>query len=81
MSRQADIVRLLLDRGANPEATDSDGETALMLAARRGYDDILQLLLAYHADARRKDSLGRAALYFAYAFGHERAVDVLENAL
>ena len=44
--RHTDIVRLLLDAGANPRLTDRDGNTPLKLAQARGYADIQRLLAA-----------------------------------
>ena len=38
------MVRLLLDKGADVEAKDSDGCTALYEAARAGRDAVVRLL-------------------------------------
>lgn len=40
----ADIVELLLAHGADPEKSDSDGETAGDIAVARKHDDIFSLL-------------------------------------
>jgi ankyrin repeat protein len=47
----ADLVRLLLDRGADVQAT-AEGETALSLAAKRGETPVTKLLRAAAAAAR-----------------------------
>ncbi len=54
---RAHIVALLLDRGADPEATDSRGNTVLHLAAQEGARETVELLLRRGANvnARRKD--------------------------
>jgi ankyrin repeat protein len=39
-----EIVRILLDAGADPAITDRDGVTALEHARRRGFDEIAALL-------------------------------------
>ncbi len=44
-----DMVKLLLDCGANVNLQDDDGSTALMVAAEHGHVDITRLLLS-HAD-------------------------------
>ncbi|RPB21249.1 ankyrin, partial [Terfezia boudieri ATCC MYA-4762] len=45
-SGHADVVRLLLEKGANIEATRSDdGATALDSAAYSGHADVVRLLL------------------------------------
>ena len=46
---------LLLDRGANIEAKDTNGNTALRLAVVEGHEDIAQLLLDRRADIEAKD--------------------------
>jgi len=57
--KRTEIVSLLLDRGADPEATDSQGNTALHLAAHEGSPEIVDTLLRHgvNVNARRKDGL------------------------
>ncbi|MNR77752.1 Ankyrin repeats (3 copies) [compost metagenome] len=43
---QQEIVRLLLEHGANPHMTDKYGKTPLTLAQEKGYTEIAQLLIA-----------------------------------
>lgn len=43
---QQEIVRLLLEHGANPHMTDKYGKTPLTLAQEKGYTDIARLLVA-----------------------------------
>ncbi|MNB83953.1 Ankyrin repeats (3 copies) [compost metagenome] len=44
--KQQEIVKLLLDHGANPHMTDKYGKTPLELARKKGYHAIAELLLA-----------------------------------
>lgn len=44
--RQQQIVKLLLDNGANPGMTDKHGKTPLQLAKEKGYSEIVDLLIA-----------------------------------
>lgn len=46
------MVKLLLERGANPVAPNHDGATPLHAAAFRGYDQIAQLLLERGANPK-----------------------------
>ena len=50
------MVRLLLEKGADLEAKDSNRETALHKAAFRGYEAVVRLLLEKGADRKAKNS-------------------------
>ncbi|AXO19131.1 TPA: ankyrin repeat domain-containing protein [Providencia stuartii] len=43
--KQQQIVKLLLDHGANPHMTDKYGKTPLELAREKGYHEIAELLI------------------------------------
>jgi hypothetical protein len=45
-AKQQEIVKLLLDHGANPHMTDKYGKTPLTLAREKGYHQIAELLVA-----------------------------------
>ncbi len=45
-AKQQEIVKLLLDHGANPHMTDKYGKTLLELAREKGFNAIADLLLA-----------------------------------
>ena len=45
-----EIVRLLLDYGADVAARGSDDSTPYQLATRNGFDDIAKLLLEHGAE-------------------------------
>jgi ankyrin repeat protein len=38
-------VKLLLEKGANPNIVDERGRTAMEIASEKGYDDLVMLLL------------------------------------
>ena len=44
-----EVVRLLLEHGANVDAKDNDRETALQVAARHGHDEVVELLRKHGA--------------------------------
>ena len=58
-------VDVLLTYGANVDATNSDGWTALIKATAAGYSDVVRRLLAKGADITIEDSLGRSAPMYA----------------
>ena len=50
-------VEALLDRGADVDAKDIDGRTALMLAIQNGHLDVVKALIAKGADVNAKDNV------------------------
>lgn len=63
---RADIARLLLDAGANPNAADALGNTPLLILPQGdAQGEMCRLLLSRGADARAKDSFGDTALHKA----------------
>ncbi len=84
------IVELLLEHNADPNVTDEEGNTPLMLAASRGhvggrewlcigqeYVETIRLLLKHGATADQKGSRGRTALHDAATYGYHTIVDGL----
>jgi ankyrin repeat protein len=64
---QPETTRLLLQRGADPNASDKKGSTALTGAAFKGQPQVVKLLLEHgaNADAALKDGTRRTPLYIA----------------
>src|SRR5690606_26408862 len=66
-----ELVRLLLEAGADPEIANADGQTPLMLAARDGVAEIAELLLEHGASVDPVEQWrGQSALIWAAARGH-----------
>eukprot|EP01059_Diplonema_ambulator_P021446 TRINITY_DN3562_c0_g1_i1.p1 TRINITY_DN3562_c0_g1~~TRINITY_DN3562_c0_g1_i1.p1 ORF type:complete len:1494 (+),score=451.06 TRINITY_DN3562_c0_g1_i1:64-4482(+) len=57
----ADLVLQLLSQGVNIDKTDSNGETALHIAARNGSAEVAEVLLTHGANTTIKSSEGRCA--------------------
>lgn len=72
-----DVVELLLDRGANLEATDDLGRRALQGAAFHGRTEVAGLLLDRGAAINACDWSWQTALSEAAAHGHEATVALL----
>lgn len=51
--------QLLLRSGAQPNVTQSDGQTPLHIAARSGNANMVRLLLSEKADPRIRSNVGR----------------------
>ncbi|MBS1706788.1 MAG: ankyrin repeat domain-containing protein [Armatimonadetes bacterium] len=67
----AEIVRTLLDAGADVDTTQDGGFTPLMGAAQNGNQEIIDLLLARGADSTRKDDNGKSAVDHAWDAGKQ----------
>jgi len=65
LTRARQAVRLLLDRRADPHATDAYGVTALMYAAENIAVALVRLLLEHGVDPNFRDATGNTALILA----------------
>lgn len=74
-------VKRLLKDGAYINATNSDGKTALNLAAFWGYTRIPMLLLSYNANLDIQDNNGYTALMSAFTFDSAYKKHKYENKL
>lgn len=70
-------VDKLLAHGADVNAQDADGDTALHGAAQTGNTAILKRLLDYGADANVKNKQGGTPLMWAAVYGHQGAAQLL----
>ncbi len=75
---QLDVVKLLLDRGADVNARDSRGYTPLLSASEMGHLDIVKQLLEGGADVNARDSHGYTPLLLASQMGY---LDVVKHLL
>lgn len=72
--RSTDIASALIEHGADVNAVNAHGVTALMIAAARGNIPMLGLLLEAGADPARKSEAGKTALDIAHDNLNEDAV-------
>jgi ankyrin repeat protein len=79
-ARDGDVreVRLLLEAGADPDATDADGRTAVTHAAYGGHASVVRTLLDAGADVDRQDASRANSLL---STGETGLLDVLEEVL
>jgi ankyrin repeat protein len=71
------VVKLLLERGAELEAKDSDSRTPLLWATISGHEAIIKLLLERGAELEAKGSYSLTPLLYAALHGHEAVVKLL----
>ena len=72
-------MKWALCNGADVNAKDGDGKTALLWAARNGNEKAVTLLLKAGADANAMDCYGNTALVWAVRHGNEKAVELLKQ--
>lgn len=70
-------VEKLLAHGADVNAPDADGDTALHGAAQTGNTEIMKRLLDKSADPNAKNKQGGTPLMWAAVYGHEDAAQLL----
>ncbi|XP_042441115.1 E3 ubiquitin-protein ligase XBAT33-like [Zingiber officinale] len=74
----AEIVMMLLEKGADLNLRNICGQTPLMEACCSGRWEVVQTLLLYRCNVSKVEFLsGRTALHFAAAGGHARCIRLL----
>ena len=71
-----ELVKRLLDNGADAKATNSYGNTALMSAAVYGTNELVELLLP-KSNAKATNNNGRSTLMYAAYRGRNKMVELL----
>lgn len=74
-----EIVKILLENGADVYAKTGAGNTALMKASEGGYIEAVSMLVEMGADVNAKDNWGMTALMKARQRGHEAVVRLIIN--
>jgi len=72
-----EVVKLLLEHGADPNVKNRDGKTPLHNAASEGHLEVVKLLLERGADPNVKDDDGNTPLHNAAWRGHLEVVKLL----
>jgi ankyrin repeat protein len=72
-------VKALLDHGADVNARNEGGITALMIAAATNQADLAGLLIGAGADQSAKDETGKTALGMARDKGNDAVIKLLEQ--
>ncbi|MBD2744760.1 ankyrin repeat domain-containing protein [Coleofasciculus sp. FACHB-1120] len=78
--KRAEVVKMLVEAGANINLKGKDGRTALMWAALPGYADATQALIEAGADLDARDDEGNTAMMLAEARRHPKIVRLLKQA-
>ncbi|KAJ3564760.1 hypothetical protein NP233_g8076 [Leucocoprinus birnbaumii] len=68
------VIRILLDKGANIEAPNKNSKTPIHLAALNGHAGVVNLLLDAGAKINARDSNGQTPIHLAAANGQDEMV-------
>lgn len=79
VSGHRNIGLTLLQNGAEVNAQDKDGKTALMIAIVNGHLDLLEILLKKNADIKLKNEYGKTAYDMALSSEKRRIIKVLTD--
>jgi len=71
------IVQMALEIGADIEAQDEKGKTALHWASERGHVHVVDMLLAHGANLENRTYAGWSPLHFAAQQGHQEIIRIL----
>lgn len=74
---RADIVRSIIETGANVNAINNSGDTAAILAAYNNYPEVIKLLASHGANLDIYGHDGGTALIWAAKKGHVEVVRIL----
>jgi ankyrin repeat domain-containing protein 50 len=72
-----DICKLLIEKGADIQATTQNGETPLLSAAGLGRWAVVDFLVARGSDLNATDNSGHSALYYAMLTNEEEVIVAL----
>lgn len=79
VKKNALLVKLLLDKKANPNVADQNGSTALHFSVIFSYEEIIELLMEAKADINLKDNRGNSALDYANITGNKKITQLLKQ--
>ncbi|XP_074149346.1 ankyrin repeat domain-containing protein 27 [Sminthopsis crassicaudata] len=74
---RADLVSLLLKRGADVDAKNAHRTVPLHLACQKGHFQVVKSLMDFNAKQNKKDSSGNTPLIYACMHGHHESAALL----
>jgi len=77
LRKDIETAKKIIEKGADVNQKDKDGNTALIYASKNEYIDIVNALLEKGADVNQKDKDGNTALIYASSYGYIDIVNAL----
>ena len=71
------LVKLLLEKNANPNLTDQNNSTALHFSVIFNQQEIIELLMKHNANPNIKDNRGNTALDYAKITNNNKFIQLL----
>jgi len=82
IERNKDMVKILIEAGADVNVQSKDGQTALVVVVGAGDEELAEILVKAGADPDIKDALGVSARKYATIFGNSKMLAMFDaNAL
>jgi ankyrin repeat protein len=82
IERNKEMVKILIEAGADVNIQSKDGQTALVVVAGAGDEELAEMLVKAGADPDIKDALGVSARKYAAIFGNSKMLAMFDaNAL
>jgi len=79
LGKYKDLVKVLVEAGADVNVQSKDNQTALIVAAGAGDDEIVEMLFRAGADPDIKDCLGSSARNYATLFGRSKMIALFND--
>ncbi|KAL1139667.1 hypothetical protein AAG570_006645 [Ranatra chinensis] len=77
--RDIDMVRILVDYGANVDGVNGDGQTALHIASAEGDEALVKYFYGVRANASIADHQDRTPMHLAAENGHASIIELLAD--
>ena len=74
-----DLTLKLLEKGANANLADQNGETPLFLAVKSGNEELVRILLDHKADVTIKDNQHKTVFEYAVESNDHTIINLLKN--
>ena len=78
VKKNSKLVKLLLEKNANPNLTDQNNSTALHFSVIFNQQEIIELLMKYKANPNIKDNRGNTALDYAKITNNSNIIQLLK---